>query len=142
MLSCTSLAHIAACEPERSDDAHATHSTDTTNEWIENPSPRYERAEFDGGLERDQIRSVVQSNIQEVRACYNAALAVNPTLAGTLTVRAKVEGSGQVATSAIDASDLGNSQLERCIADRFATWQFPPAASESSFEYPFLLEPG
>jgi len=94
-----------------------------------------------GALDREIIRRIVRHNANQIRYCYEAALRRNPDVSGRVTVQFLVGGQGQVLTSMVQASDLGDAEAERCIADAVRRWAFPAPQGGGTVlvNYPFLL---
>lgn len=114
------------------------------------PAPKaLPKAEFSGdeqalgGMQKDLIRRIVRAHINEVRHCYNQGLKTNPELSGRVVVGFKIAGTGEVETSEVHESTLGNSGVDTCIAGAIETWKFPKTRGGGSIvvNYPFILEP-
>jgi Ca-activated chloride channel homolog len=93
------------------------------------------------------IRRHVLHRMDDLRYCYQTALASHPTLAGTLTVRFGIAPrTGKVAAAV--ASGLGNQEVEACFAQAIRRVLLPSSADDHpsddpiTVEYPFLLRPG
>lgn len=96
-----------------------------------------------GNLDRDIIRRVVRSNVDDVRDCYNAGLRNNAALGGTLTIDFTIDARGRVAQSKpADGGDFEDPKVAQCIADAIANWEFPASGGEVTVSYPFNLDPG
>ncbi|MDC0717281.1 AgmX/PglI C-terminal domain-containing protein [Nannocystis bainbridge] len=95
-------------------------------------------------LDKEEIREVVQTHLQEVRQCYDEGLARKPTLAGKLTVDFEIVPSGEVSSSQIQqGSTIADAKVESCVAAAVQTWKFP-ASSDGwvQVSYPFEFVPG
>lgn len=98
-----------------------------------------------GTTDADIIRRVVRRNINEVRNCYNQALAKDPTLAAKIKIEFTIGPSGDVEQAqAIDVDGLADPELPQCIADAIQTWTFPAprGGGRVTVSYPFNLVPG
>jgi len=106
------------------------------------PRVRQGRAEVTGSLDRDLIRRIVRAHIVEVRACYQAELASDPTLAGRVSVRFVIGPEGTVVKAEVASTTLPSDAVGTCVADRVKSWRFPKAAREVTITHPFVFEPG
>ena len=83
------------------------------------------------------------------RACYEAGLAENPTLAGRVSVDFVIGKDGLVAAARDGASELGDEGLfgarsesvRACIVRAFSALEFPSAACTIRVTYPLALDP-
>ena len=96
-----------------------------------------------GALSHEVIRRVIRANINQVRACYEDALRLAPSLTGRVTVQFVIGPDGRVTASAASESTLGNGRAERCVADAVHDLVFPPADGGGVVvvSYPFVFEP-
>jgi TonB family protein len=96
-----------------------------------------------GSLLRDTIRATISGAIEDVRRCYEAALASRPTLTGRVMVRFIIGADGSVQTATISSTTLGDEGAERCIADVVRGLRFPPpdGGEAVGVNYPFVLTP-
>lgn len=111
------------------------------------PSPKTEVTgdeEDLAAMPKKTIRRIVRAHINEIRHCYNEGLHRDPELAGRVVVNFKVGGDGKVAESTVAQTNLGDSDVETCMAHAVGRWKFPKTASGNSLvvNYPFVLEPG
>ena len=97
------------------------------------PDPRHE--------EKEGIRRTVRRHIAEVNACYDRAALGRPGLAGTFTVRFKVEADGAVSDAVLASSTTHDMPLESCLLAAVRRWQFdkPPGGRRDVVSYPFVL---
>ena len=95
-----------------------------------------------GALDRELIRQVIQRNRGQIRYCYESQLNRHPTLSGKVAIRFTIASEGNVVTSTVAQSTVGDSELEQCVAGRVRTWQFPrPQGGGSAVvTYPFLFK--
>ena len=100
-------------------------------------------------LNKVAIRDGLAGARAEVLACYDAALARTPDLAGTLTVRVVVEGEPDIggvisdASIARDVSTISDARLESCILDAVSVIELP-APDEGivvTVHYPYTFAP-
>ena len=97
-----------------------------------------------GTLDKDIIRRIVRAHINEVRYCYNQALARDPNAKGRVSVQFTIAGNGKVASATLQDSTLADSDAAQCIAGAVRRWTFPKPEGGGSVvvTYPFVLEPG
>lgn len=97
----------------------------------------------EGSLDKDEIREVVKTHIQEIRGCYNEGLSRKPTMAGKLTVIFEIAAGGEVSSSQIQGSTLADAKVEGCVAAAVQSWKFPaPDGGSVQVNYPFEFAPG
>lgn len=100
---------------------------------------------FDPTIDKEAIRRVIRSKLNEVKSCYERAL-------NTLEKGRKMEGKvilgweiierGQARNVKVVSSTLGNAEVEECIRRRLASWVFPEPPTGMTAEvqaYPFVL---
>jgi len=94
-----------------------------------------------GALDKEIIRRVIRRHINEVRYCYERELTADPSLAGRIAVQFTISGVGQVVTSVVQSSTVGNPAVEMCIANAVKRWIFPrpEGGGVVMVTYPFLL---
>jgi TonB family protein len=78
-----------------------------------------------GSLDKELIRQVIHRNRNQIRYCYESQLTRFPKLHGKVAVKFVISAQGTVASSNVAQSDVGNAELETCVAGRVRTWQFP-----------------
>ena len=83
------------------------------------------RANVVGGLDKEIIRRVVRRHINEWRYCYERELQAQPSLAGRIIVGFTIGPNGQVLTSSMASSTLGNPAVEGCVVQAVRRWRFP-----------------
>jgi hypothetical protein len=100
-----------------------------------------------GSLDRESIRRIVRLHLNEVRFCYERALAKNAGLAGRVELQLTIADSGAVVASTVQSTTLGNAdpngEVERCVADAARRWTFPrvPGGGVLTVHYPFVFQP-
>lgn len=97
-----------------------------------------------GALDKEAIRGVVRSRIEEIRSCYNTGLKQDPSLSGRVVIRFTINGLGFVTSAMIESSTIAMPEVERCIADATGAWKFPSpkGGRHVIVSYPFVLQPG
>jgi TonB family protein len=96
-----------------------------------------------GSLDRDIIRRTIRRHINEVRFCYEQELSTHPSLAGRMVLQFSIAGSGQVLTSVMQSSTLGNVRVENCTVQAVRRWEFPKPDGGGLVvvSYPFVFAP-
>lgn len=96
-----------------------------------------------GALDKEVLRDVIQSHINEVRYCYERELVKQSDLFGRIMVRFTIADSGEVVESAVQRSTTNNEQVDRCTAQAVRRWRFPKPVGGGTVvvSYPFELTP-
>ncbi len=96
-----------------------------------------------GSLDKEIIRRVIRSHIDEVKYCYEQELTKDHSLFGQIMVQFTIAASGQVIASVLQSSTMGNGRVESCTVQAVRRWQFPkPLGGIVIVSYPFVLTPG
>jgi Ca-activated chloride channel family protein len=97
-----------------------------------------------GSLDKDLIRRIVKSHMNDIRGCYNAALTKDPTVTGRVAIQFTIGPDGKIKKSIVRENSTGDDSLGTCIAKRVKAWTFPKpgGGGEVTITYPFLLVPG
>jgi hypothetical protein len=101
--------------------------------------------EITGSIDRELIRRVVRSHLDQLRYCYEVQLTKNPKLSGKVAVKWVVTEQGTVSSSVVAQTTTGNNELDTCVAGRVLTWVFPKpkGGGVAVVTYPFIFkEPG
>jgi hypothetical protein len=101
--------------------------------------------EITGSIDRELIRRVVRSHLDQLRYCYDVQLTKNPKLSGKVAVKWVVTEQGSVSSSVVVQTTTGNTELDTCVAGRVLTWVFPKpkGGGVAVVTYPFVFkEPG
>lgn len=87
------------------------------------------------GIAANDVISVADRYLLQVRLCYQKALRLRPTLVGTLVVGMDVDATGRVTAVALEEGTLpyAGGGLESCLLDELGALSFPaaPGATES-----------
>jgi TonB family protein len=96
-----------------------------------------------GALDKEIIRRIVRRHINEVRYCYEQALASRPTLGGKVVVQFTIAGTGRVLASVLQSSSLGVASVDFCVVNAVKRWEFPEPTGGGLVivSYPFQLTP-
>jgi hypothetical protein len=101
-----------------------------------------DEAEALGGLDKSLIAAVVQSNIGQIKHCYERQLIVDPNVYGKVVASWTINKDGAVSVSGIKKTTMNNKNVENCIAARIKNWTFPKpkGGGQVLVSYPFLFK--
>jgi hypothetical protein len=94
---------------------------------------------------RDATREVVTAHNDRVKSCYDAALAREPTLAGRVTLKFKVEAeTGKVLDPQVDrAATTAPESLSQCVVQAVSGLALaPPDKNEGHASFSWEFKPG
>lgn len=96
-----------------------------------------------GALDKEIIRRIVRRHLNEVRYCYDKALAAHPSLAGRVVVQFTIAPTGRVLVALLQSTTLGAPAVESCMVEAVRRWEFPQPQGGGlvSVSYPFQLSP-
>jgi len=97
-----------------------------------------------GSLDKDIIRRVIRRHQNEVKYCYERVLVKQPDLAGKVDLKFVIDSAGNVSSSSITKSTIGNAEVEQCVAARAQRWKFPQPTGGGIVvvNYPFVFTTG
>ena len=97
-----------------------------------------------GALDKSVVERVIRENRNQIRYCYEVELQRSPNLAGRVMVSWVIGANGRVSDVKVIQSSLKSKRVERCLAQRIATWRFPRPAGGGvvTVNYPFLFRTG
>ncbi len=78
-----------------------------------------------GEIDVAKVRSIVDQNRAQVRACYERRLKLNNVLQGSLKLQVKVNATGAVVQTSV-AGSLGDREVYACVRSVAEKWHFPP----------------
>ncbi len=95
-----------------------------------------------GSLDKELIRKVIRSHVDQVRFCYESQLQRFPKLSGKTAIKFVITANGTVASSSVAQSTTDNSALDNCVATKVRTWLFPKPKGGGVVvvTYPFLFK--
>ena len=96
-----------------------------------------------GGMPTSSIHRIVRENLDALRNCYQDGLVKKPKLAGKVEIRFIIADEGQITTSELKSSTLGNKKVETCMVEAIKGLAFPEPRGGGIVivTYPFLLSP-
>ena len=100
-------------------------------------------ADVRGTLDKEIIRRTIRRHINEIKYCYEEELTKRPNLSGRITVQFAIAGTGQVISSVLQSSTIGNAPVENCAVKAVRRWPFPQPQGGGlvMVTYPFVLAP-
>jgi TonB family protein len=78
-----------------------------------------------GSLDKEIIRRIVRLHMNEVKYCYEKALTTQAGLSGRISVQFAIGQNGQVFSSVLQTSSMGNARVENCVVSAVRRWEFP-----------------
>ncbi len=101
-----------------------------------------DEAEALGGLDKSLIAAVVQSNIGQIKHCYERQLIVDPNIFGKIVAGWTINKDGAVSVSSVKKTTMNNKAVENCIAGKIKNWVFPKpkGGGQVLVSYPFLFK--
>ena len=107
------------------------------------PTVRMGASQVSGRIAPDVISRIVRQRAGAMRACYEAGLARDPTLAGRLAVRFVIDRTGSVSAASLEGSSLADAQVNACIVREFRGLSFPtPEGGVITVTYPLTFSSG
>jgi TonB family protein len=96
-----------------------------------------------GTLDKEIIRRTIRRHINEIKFCYEEELTRRPNLSGRIMVQFAIAGTGQVISSVLQSSTIGNARVENCAVQAVKRWPFPQPRGGGlvMVSYPFVLTP-
>ena len=97
-----------------------------------------------GSMDKEIIRRVIRRHIAEPKECYERQLAGNPQLGGRIVVKFTIAATGDVVSSTLEDSTLGDPRVESCVVEAVRAWKFPEPEGGGIVivSYPFSFTPG
>jgi hypothetical protein len=92
------------------------------------------------GLTPAQIQRVVMSRMGAFQACFELALAKDPSAKGGVTVSFSITPGGDVAAANVGSSSLGNPRVEGCMLRTFNRLKFPTTDKPTNASFPFVFK--
>lgn len=72
-----------------------------------------------------ELTAALRARASQARSCYERALAEDATLAGTLSVSARISPAGASCRASVDEDTLGQASVARCVVQRFQGGTYP-----------------
>ncbi|RZA16609.1 MAG: AgmX/PglI C-terminal domain-containing protein [Proteobacteria bacterium] len=96
-----------------------------------------------GSLSKEEVQTVIRTNLKTVRACYEETLKKEPTAKGTLRVKFRIMVDGKVSEAKGETRDNLPLSLQDCVTAAMKLWVFPVARNKeaTTVTYPFVFKP-
>lgn len=94
-----------------------------------------------GDIDRDLVKRVVRRRSPALRACYEAALAKDPTEQGRISVKFTIAGDGAVTDAKATDTSLKSTVLIACVLQEFRAMVFPSFSGTVHINYPIVFRP-
>lgn len=103
--------------------------------------PGGEEEGWDGTIDREAVRRVIRSILNQIKSCYERQLRVNSSLEGKVVIQFEIMDQGRVRTAKTKSSTLSDSTVESCVAARIKEARFPepPQGVIAVVDYPFVF---
>lgn len=97
-----------------------------------------------GAIGHDDVCGELHRGLWRIRACYQKALAIDPTEKGSVGVALQLDDSGEVVSSSASSATVKNASLTQCIVGAMRNHQFKPPASAgpTTATYAVILSTG
>jgi hypothetical protein len=100
-------------------------------------------AQVMGSIDKELVRKVIQDHAAQIRYCYEQQLAINPRLAGKISIKWVINGDGSASSPQVDgsATTLEDGKVHECMMSRITSWQFPKpkGGGIAVITYPWIL---
>ncbi|HEY6100433.1 MAG TPA: AgmX/PglI C-terminal domain-containing protein [Anaeromyxobacter sp.] len=95
-----------------------------------------------GEPESGLVKKLFRTRHAEVKRCYEAALAREPSLRGRFTLRFTISPGGALEDVSVAGSTFGRREVPECVAAVVRRWRTPFRPAEPvAVEYPFRFAP-
>lgn len=101
-----------------------------------------DEAEAIGGLDKALIAAVVQSNLGQIKHCYEKQLIIDPNIFGKIVANWTINQDGLVSVTSVKSTTMKNKAVENCILAKIKNWNFPKpkGGGQVLVSYPFLFK--
>jgi TonB family protein len=96
-----------------------------------------------GNLDKEIIRRIVRTHLNEIRYCYEQSLIRRPSLTGRVVVQFTIAPTGRVIASVLQSSTIAEPALNSCVVQATRRWEYPrpDGGGLAIVSYPFQLTP-
>lgn len=96
---------------------------------------------WDGTIDREAVRRVIRSILNQIKSCYERQLRVNSSLEGKVVIRFEIIEQGRVRSAKTQSTSLKDATVESCVAARIREARFPepPPGTIAQVDYPFVF---
>ena len=100
--------------------------------------------EFTGSIDKEAVRRVVKSALNQFKACYEKEYRMNSRLEGKLVIQWEIHERGEAKNAKVvrAKSTINNTAVENCVRDRMLLLKFPepPPGTAAEVTYPFIFQ--
>lgn len=99
-------------------------------------------ASVDEGLTKEEVAKVIHSHLNEIRYCYESAIANDPSLAGKILVGFKISSLGRVTSADAEENTMQSRIVSGCLVTKLKNWKFPEPRGgvHVAVTYPFIFK--
>ena len=103
---------------------------------------RLREPKVQGKIDKEIIRRIVRSHINEISHCCNLVVAENPAARGEFTARFRIGANGSVVAAEMKSNSVKSDKLAPCVVKSLTRWKFPRPTNrrEVTVTFPFSLE--
>ena len=96
---------------------------------------------FEGSMDREAIKRVVQRHLRQLKTCYDRVLDKDPTAEGKVVLNWTILAGGSVGTARSVSSEINSKTMLNCMNSRLRSWKFPspPDGQIGDITYPFVF---
>jgi pSer/pThr/pTyr-binding forkhead associated (FHA) protein/outer membrane biosynthesis protein TonB len=100
-----------------------------------------EDAGWEGTIDREAVRRVIRSILNQIKSCYERQLRVNSSLEGKVVIQFEIMEQGRVRSAKTKTTSLNDNTVESCVAARIREARFPepPSGTIAVVDYPFVF---
>jgi TonB family protein len=96
---------------------------------------------WEGTIDREAVRRVIRSILNQIKSCYERELRVKKGLEGKVVIQFEIMEQGRVRSAKTKNSSMNSATVESCVAARIREARFPepPAGTIAVVDYPFVF---
>lgn len=91
-------------------------------------------------LQPHEIQGVVRGGFRNFRACYEKLLATDPTAAGKVVLKFRIDGAGLPLDVTTDSTFV-DTAIASCVAEHMGGMRFPASGEKVTVTYPIAFSP-
>jgi outer membrane biosynthesis protein TonB len=98
-------------------------------------------AGFVGTIDKEAVRRVIRSILNQIKSCYERQLRTKSDLEGKIVINFDIQEQGRVSKAVPKEASPEMRQVAECVAARIREQRFPdpPKGSFASVDYPFVF---
>jgi hypothetical protein len=133
---------VAGCATKSGGAPTAASATAATSASEAEESPEMWVKPDDDELTPSVVAREVRPRLGALKACYERAVALKPSLAGRLVVHWTIAANGHVVGVGVSEETLHDADVARCIQSEVERWTFtPPSGGTVDVTFPFVFAP-